>query len=567
MPFLRKTFCSVLLSTCLGVAAQAGPYKAAADRLAAGLPARAKVAVLPFLYIGGPENSRGGQVLTERLTAELAGVKKLRLLERALLDKVLGELKLDAAGLAGEAVLREAGRLLAADFVVVGSLYRDNAGRLEFNARAVETATGRIAAAAAAAGVPADWLEGLPSFPGGRMPEIAVFKFCWSGLRALDRGENGASAEKFSLALKEDGTGACGLDTPGLAWRGRAQARLNLGDSRGALEDLAAGLKAAPGSADLLSARAGAYLSLGRIAEALKDHDALVKAAPGDPGRWLRRGMVQAVFGDGEAAVRDLTRALELGAGDPMAYTARGAMLLFFGKFAEAGKDLDKAVSLDPELAEAYLTRGMLYGRQGRFKEALQAYDVLVELEPWRPQSYLERGICLGAMHRFERALADFNKALELNGDYAEGYCARASLLRTRLRNDEALADLEKALELKPDYGKAFAVRASLYLDLGRNKEAAADLGRAIELERPPRPERYFDRAMAWGRMGEFRQAIEDLDRYIAEVPDNPAAYEARGYSHERLGRPDKARADRKKIKELMMKKVRPETAGAGGGK
>ncbi len=567
MPLLREIFCLVLLSTCLGAAAQAGPYKAAADRLAAGLPARAKVAVLPFAYIGGPDNSRGGQVLAERLAAELAGVKKLRLLERALLEKVLSELKLDAAGLAGEAGARQAGRLLAADFVVVGSLYRDNAGRLEFNVRAVETATGRIAAAAAAAGVPADWLEGLPAFRGGRMPENAVFKLCWAGLRALDRGENGASAEKFSLALKEDGTGACGLEAPGLAWRGRAQARLNLGDPRGALEDLAAGLKAAPGSAELLSARAGAYLSLGRIAEAIKDHDALVRAAPGDPGRWLRRGMAQAVFGDGEAAVRDLTRALELGAGEPMAYAARGAMLLFLGKLAEAGKDLDKAVSLDPELPEVYLTRGMLYSRQGRFEEALRAYDILVELEPWRPQSYLERGICLGALYRFDRALEDLNKALELNGDYAEGYCARASLLRTRLRNDEALADLEKALELKPDYGRAYAVRASLFLDLGRNEEAAADLGKAIELERPPRPERYFDRAMAWGRMGKFRQAIEDLDRYIAKVPDNPAAYEARGYSHERLGNHGKASADREKIKELTRKNVRPGMAGDGGGK
>lgn len=564
MNFRRKTLFSLSLLLCLAQAVCAGPYKAAADRLAAGLPAASKVAVLPFLYIGEDEKSRGGQVVAERLTTELAGDKKLRVLERALLDKVLGGPRLDAAGLAGEDGARKAGKLLAADFVVIGSLYRGNGGQLEFNARAVETATGKIASAVAG-GVTADWLEGLPAFPGGKMPENAVFKLCWAGLRALERSDHAAAAEKFSQALKEDATGACGLYSPGLGWRARGQARLNLGDSAGAMEDFAAGLKAAPGSVELLSARAEAYITLGRTAEAMKDFDALVKARPRDSEPWLRRGMAQAMFGDKEAAVKDLTRALELGAIEPMAYAVRGAMLMFQGKLAEAGRDLDKAASLDPDLPETYFTRGLLYGRQGRMKEALQAFEIMVELEPWRPQGYFERGTCLAAMHRFDRALADYNKALELNADYAEAYCYRGALLRTRLRNDEALADFDKALALKPGYIRALGSRASVYFDLGRNEEAAAELGKIIELENPPRPERYYDRALAWGRMGKFKQAIEDLDRYIAQVPDNPAAYEARGYSHERLGQSAKAMADLAKLRELVKKKVKLSPAGAGG--
>lgn len=566
MNFSRKTLFSLSLLLCLAPAAHAGPYKAASDRLAAGLPAKAKVAVLPFLYIGGAENSRGGRVVAERLTTELAGDKRLRVLERALLDKALGELKLDAAGLAGEAGAREAGKLLAADFVVIGSLYRDNAGRLEFNARAVETATGKIASAVAG-GVTADWLEGLPAFPGGKMPENAVFRLCWDGLRALERSDSAAAAEKFSQALKEDGTGACGLYDPGLGWRARGQARLNLGDAAGAMEDFAAGLKAAPGSVEILSARAEAYITLNRVPEAMKDFDALVKARPGDPEPWLRRGMAQGIYGDREAAVKDLSRALELGAADPMAYAVRGTMLLFLGRPDEAAGDLDKATSLNPDLAEAYFSKGLLHCRQGRLKEALRAFDILAELEPWRPQAYLERGFCLAANHRFDRALADFNKALELNADYAEAYCYRGALLRTRLRNDEALADFDKALELKPGYARALGERASAYLDLGRNEAAAADLGKVIELEQPPRPERYFDRAMAWGRMRKFKEAVEDLDRYIAQSPDNPAAYQARSYAHGQLGHAAAAAADREKIKELLKKSVKPVPAAAGGGK
>lgn len=564
MIFRHKILLSLFVPFCLAAVVHAGPYKEAAGRLSSGLPVKAKVAILPFFYIGGPERSRGGEVVAERLAAEMAGNKKLRLLERALLDKVLGEMKLDASGLAGEDGAREAGELLAADFVIIGSLYRDNAGRLEFNARAVETATGRIAGVAAAYGLAADWLEGLPSFPGGKMPENAVFKLCWAGLRALDRGDGAAAVEKFSQALKEDDTGACGLDSPGLGWRARGQARLTLGDFAGALKDLAAGLGAAPGDAELLSARAEAYIILGRPTEAIMDLDALVKAAPGDARAWLRRGMAQAIWGGKEAAVGDLNRALALGSRDPRIYAVRGAMLLFLGRLAEAGRDLDKAVSLDPDLAEAYFTRGLLYGRQGRLAEALLSYDILVDLEPWRPRSYLERGTCLAAMHRFDLALSDFNKAIELDPDYAKAYCYRGMLYRTRLRNEEAVEDFDKALSLDPGYTEALMGRARSRADMGRPQEALEDLSEIIRLEKPLDSERYFSRAILLGRLGKWKRSIEDLDRYIKLVPDNPAAYEARGYSYERLGMDGKAKADLARSAELRAKGA-PAGTVAGG--
>jgi tetratricopeptide (TPR) repeat protein len=564
MHILRKTLVSVLLSSCLAAAASASPYKSAAGRLAAGLPDKAKVAVLPFLYIGGEKGSRGAEVTAERITAELAANKRVRLLERALLAKALSELKLQEGALNDGDNAAKAGRLMAADYVVLGSLYKADGGGLELNLRAVETATGRIKTAAAAA-VEEDWLERLPLMPAGPLPENELFKLCWAGLRALDRGDNAAAAESFGKALKTDPAGGCSLDAPGLAWQGRARARVNLGDLAGALEDLGAGLKAAPGNPDIYSLRGAINIQQGRLKAALKDYDELVRLRPDEADALLRRGRARALDGDLEAGVKDLTRAIELGGGGAETYTVRGAMLMFLGRFADAEKDLDKAAALDPDLAEIYYTKGLLYGRQRLMKKTLEANERLVELEPWRPQSYLERGTCLAAMHRFDAALADFDKALELDPDYAKAYCYRGMLYRTRLRNAEALADFGKALSLKPGYVEALMGRAQSYVDLNKPEEALKDLGEVIAVEKPLKPERYYTRAILLGRLGRLEETVKDLDRYIALVPDNPAAYEARAYSYEKLGRTAKARADLAKLQELRAKAGPPVRAVQGG--
>ena len=159
----KKIFALVLAAACpafaragaapssqlAGLAASLG--KALGDR--PGL----KLAVLQFPYVGGAA-SAGPAVIQERLTTELAQNKKLTLVERALLDKVMQELKLEASGAIDEAAVKRLGKQLGADAIVTGTLSDLKDGGTEVNARVVETVTGRILAAASAV-VRKDWAD------------------------------------------------------------------------------------------------------------------------------------------------------------------------------------------------------------------------------------------------------------------------------------------------------------------------------------------------------------------------------------------------------------------------
>lgn len=207
-------------SQLAGLAASLG--KALGDR--PGL----KLAVLQFPYVGGAA-SAGPAVVQERLTTELAQNKKLTLVERALLDKVMQELKLETSGAMDEAAVKKLGKQLGADAVVTGTLSDLKDGGTEVNARVVETETGRILAAASAV-VRKDWTDSpLPPKPapkdfGGKpLVQVAILldtsnsmdglinqarTQLWKIVNELVTAEKSGSRPKIEVALYEYGNTA-----------------------------------------------------------------------------------------------------------------------------------------------------------------------------------------------------------------------------------------------------------------------------------------------------------------------------------------------------------------------
>jgi len=117
------------------------------------------VAVLYFDYEGRSEEMgllRKG--LAQLLISDLSVNSNIQVVERARLQDLLDELKLNQSGSFDKATANKVGRLLGAHYLVIGS-YFDVLGTLRLDARAVETETGRIVRSVGANGRPDDFLE------------------------------------------------------------------------------------------------------------------------------------------------------------------------------------------------------------------------------------------------------------------------------------------------------------------------------------------------------------------------------------------------------------------------
>lgn len=113
------------------------------------------LAVAELGYADGRE-SQDGRIIAERLTTALAHTD-VTVIERAKIEQVLGELKLQRSGVVNQATVKDIGKILGADAVVVGTLTELPERRLELNLRLVSVESGQIVRASSGV-VHKDWV-------------------------------------------------------------------------------------------------------------------------------------------------------------------------------------------------------------------------------------------------------------------------------------------------------------------------------------------------------------------------------------------------------------------------
>lgn len=133
-------FSQVIFSEPLGIVA-----KKICD--AAGKLKNKQIAVLPFPYHDGGTSS-DSTIISEKLITKIVGKNKFQVVERSLLEKVIGELKLQNSGMISQESAKKIGNILGVEAILTGTLIDLGEGSIEINARLIHTETGLVLAAA-----------------------------------------------------------------------------------------------------------------------------------------------------------------------------------------------------------------------------------------------------------------------------------------------------------------------------------------------------------------------------------------------------------------------------------
>ena len=115
------------------------------------------VAVLPFRDLSGGKASVG-EAIRETVTSDLKTLGGVRVVERAQLDRVLGEQHLQGAGEVDAATAARVGKLLGATLIAVGA-YQQASADVRLTARFVQVETGEIVGTAKVDGRASDFLR------------------------------------------------------------------------------------------------------------------------------------------------------------------------------------------------------------------------------------------------------------------------------------------------------------------------------------------------------------------------------------------------------------------------
>ena len=281
---------------------------------------------------------------------------------------------------------------------------------------------------------------------------------------------------------------------------------------------------------------------------------------------------------------------LLLFASDPAAakqLLQQGLIALQHGQLAEAQNDLEQAAKVDPQnpyvwssLAETYLrlqqrdkalsaaasaeklggdspvvahALGIFYFRyadvllhQEKFTEAADLLTTALNKHPDDAQLTIALGVARYGQRRFDDAIALFLKTVTLAPDAPQPYTFLGKMLdQAGPRLPEITADFERWAQANPGSGSAQLLLAKALLASDPNNERAGELlHRAVALD-PTDWEAHYELGALLEAKHDYKAAAAELSTAAQLDPKQPAPHYHLARTYDRLGEPDKAKAER----------------------
>lgn len=270
-----------------------------------------------------------------------------------------------------------------------------------------------------------------------------------------------------------------------LAFRGEAKRQLF--DYSGALQDFTAALEIEPANVGVLQSRARVFGLRGEHRLALIDLDDAIQIAPEEPSLYISRAIAHGEMENFDAAYRDLEQAKGLAPQEGDIYNIEGGLLMQQDAYEEAVAAFDKALELRPDATSLYLRRALAKLLNDQPEDALADAETALEEGLETPQAYLYRGYAASDLERNDLAIESFGEAIRLDPAMAVAWHQRGLMYMRTDDYDAARDDLNVATQIDPssDYLNSIAWLLVAASDSAvRDPRAALDyVTRSLELD------------------------------------------------------------------------------------
>ena len=227
--------------------------------------------------------------------------------------------------------------------------------------------------------------------------------------------------------------------------------------------------------------------------------------------------------------LRRLDIALSTVKPQPTTYLARGNVKYSLGDFKGASRDYQRAIDADPQLADAYVNRGAALRKAGRLSEAIASYNKVIAMRPGDASAYRNRGIAREAQGDVQGAVADWRTASRLGDTEVLQWIAAATQPPTMAKTvGSVLAQVAPAAPAPAKSNKVLLAEANGLLAKGSPAQARDLYIKILQNDAADR-KALFNLAVAFRKAGQYKEALIAYDKYIAVVPNDPAAFRNRG--------------------------------------
>jgi tetratricopeptide (TPR) repeat protein len=160
-------------------------------------------------------------------------------------------------------------------------------------------------------------------------------------------------------------------------------------------------------------------------------------------------------------------------------------------------------------------------GSLSHFTKAFQAFPNYYE-------AYYHMGVAKMRLGQNDEAMRAFQKAIDLSGGrYAWAELALGYLLCQEGKAGEAERIIRRGLEGDQGSAEGHVILSKALMQLNRLDEAERSIHKAL-LRNPNFADAYLVRSDVYGRKGDYRAKLQDLDAYLKLAPNGPASQRVR---------------------------------------
>ena len=156
-------------------------------------------------------------------------------------------------------------------------------------------------------------------------------------------------------------------------------AKMQNGENAGAVHDLTTAIAIEP-SAKAYYHRSNARQELNDYKGAIEDLTVVINTIQDRTGPYYNRGLAKSRLKDFNGAIEDYTSAIAVNPRFDRGLVSRGNAHLKLDQFEQAVGDYDQAIQINPRNRGAFIGRGIAKERQGNFSEACSDYRAAAEL-------------------------------------------------------------------------------------------------------------------------------------------------------------------------------------------
>ena len=274
--------------------------------------------------------------------------------------------------------------------------------------------------------------------------------------------------------------------------------------------------------------RLDALVKGGQFAQALELLETWYQREPWKSELLMRLAVIHWLAGEPARTLHALDAFLAVEPDNAEALARRAQALLMLGKRRDAEASLARAEAIDPLTPGVLLNRALLLEADGEYDLAITSLSDYLAQVPQDHLALARRSHLYRLLGYYPRALEDALACVAMRQDDPEAHFAEALARISMEQGAEALAACDRCLQAQPAFLPALRVKTDLLADLGQLDQAEAVLAQ-LETADADSAQLLLLRARLAASRELYPLALEWIEQYLENAPDEPYGYYRRG--------------------------------------